>query len=77
MNADDFVQKWRPLFLGLLAEAYCLRKAEPSIYGMLMDQQFGKLEALLRRMHADLTADPPKPLPVNGTGSRAVAGKVG
>ena len=62
MSADDFVAKYRAVFLGLLSEAYCMRRLDASSFGMVMDGQYVRLDALLRQVHRDLVPA----LPLNG-----------
>ena len=55
MTADECVSKFRPVMLGWLSEAYCMRKVMQSEFGQLMDQQYAKLELILRQVHRELT----------------------
>ncbi len=61
MTLDTFCDKFRPILLGLMTEAYCFRKLPPSEFGMVMDAQHTRLAAILRQMFHALQAETPKP----------------
>lgn len=61
MTSEAFCDKFRPILLGLMAEAYCFRKLPPSEFGMLMDAQHHRLGLVLRQMFNTMQAETLKP----------------
>ncbi len=68
MTKPEFVEKYRSVMLGLMAESWAVRKLDPSSFGMVMDQHYQRVREVLGQMYDSLAPEQ------NG---KAVAGRVG
>jgi uncharacterized protein YbgA (DUF1722 family) len=75
MTEDAFVEKYRVYFMGVLADAACMRRLPASDVGMALEGHFLKLDQQLRQMFRDATREVREAKPNQAPGP--VAGSVG
>lgn len=50
MTQEEFQSKYRSFFMGILADAACMRRMESSSVGMELERQWLKLDKVLQEM---------------------------